>query len=154
MNPMMNPNANMNGMNMPMNGLGINNNMNMPMQPMKMGMMPNNMQNMGVGMPMNLKKNDLANQNKVYYNYNNKLIKNLPKDSRLFIGNLRSEKTTKEELASIFRRYGNIYEIVIKSSYGFIQFDKPESCQRAINNENRRPIGGLQIGKYNYYLYN
>nr|KAJ3420173.1 hypothetical protein HK105_006006 [Polyrhizophydium stewartii] len=68
-----------------------------------------------------------------------------PPNSRLFIGNLPSEKTTKREIASIFVKYGSILEISLKSSFGFVQYDNPTSCQMAIQCENHRTIGDLKL---------
>ena len=68
--------------------------------------------------------------------------------SRLFIGNLASEKTSREELTDVFKQYGNIVEdIVIKRSFGFVQFDSPESAKAAMEGEQGRIIGGMRLGK-------
>jgi RNA recognition motif-containing protein len=59
---------------------------------------------------------------------------------------LATEKTNREEIASIFVKYGNILEISLKGSYGFVQFDNHVSCENAINSENRRLVGDLKLG--------
>jgi hypothetical protein len=65
---------------------------------------------------------------------------------RIFLGNLASEKTSKEELHRIFSKYGKIIEdIVIRKSFGFIQYDNPESARAAIEGENGRVIGGMKL---------
>lgn len=46
----------------------------------------------------------------------------------------------------MFAPYGNILEIVLKGSYGFVQFDNPEACRRAMENEAGRKVAGLSIG--------
>lgn len=67
---------------------------------------------------------------------------------RIFLGNLASERTSKEELYSIFSKYGPIVEdVVMRRSFGFIQYDNPESALRAIEGENGRIIGGMRLGK-------
>ncbi len=48
-------------------------------------------------------------------------ISKLDPRSRLFIGNLPTEKVTKQELFQIFSPYGDILEVVLKANYGFIQ---------------------------------
>eukprot|EP01114_Cavostelium_apophysatum_P018480 TRINITY_DN5720_c0_g1_i1.p1 TRINITY_DN5720_c0_g1~~TRINITY_DN5720_c0_g1_i1.p1 ORF type:complete len:460 (+),score=82.61 TRINITY_DN5720_c0_g1_i1:169-1548(+) len=68
-----------------------------------------------------------------------------PPNCRIFIGNLASEKTSKEELSDIFARYGKIEEVVIRKSFGFVQYDSTESAEAAIAGENQRIIGGLPI---------
>ena len=71
-----------------------------------------------------------------------------PPRSRIFLGNLASEKTSKEELYSIFRKYGNIVEdIVIRKSFGFVQYDNADSALAAIAGENGRIIGGMRLGQ-------
>lgn len=65
---------------------------------------------------------------------------------RIFLGNLASERTSKEDLYRIFSKYGNIIEeIVMRRSFGFIQYDNPESALAAIQGENGRVIGGMRL---------
>lgn len=72
-------------------------------------------------------------------------LSSLPPGSRLFIGNLASEHTDKIQMAHVFAKYGNIAEISLKESYGFVQFDNPEACRRAISAEQGRVIAGMMI---------
>ena len=65
----------------------------------------------------------------------------------MFIGNLATERTTEHEIARIFAQFGDIYEISLKKSFGFVQYDNPDSCFAAIKSENRRVIGGIEIGQ-------
>lgn len=65
---------------------------------------------------------------------------------RIFVGNLASERTSREELTDVFSKYGKIVDIVIRKSFGFIQFDNPQSAQDAIKFENGRLLGGLNLG--------
>ena len=60
---------------------------------------------------------------------------------RLFIGNLPSEQTNESDLRKIFGVHGKVVEIVIRRSFGFIQFEKPEEAQAALKAENGRKIG-------------
>ncbi|KAI8817750.1 uncharacterized protein EV422DRAFT_214887 [Fimicolochytrium jonesii] len=73
------------------------------------------------------------------------LIASMPPNSRLFMGNLASERTDRTELARIFAPYGNIAEISLKGSFGFVQFDNPESCQNAMVNETGRRVAGMSM---------
>eukprot|EP00871_Galdieria_phlegrea_P000442 jgi/Galph1/1399/GphlegSOOS_G93.1 len=62
-----------------------------------------------------------------------------PPNSRVFIGNLASERTTVEELISVFRKYGTlIEEPVIRRSFGFVQYDNEASAYQAIEGEQGR----------------
>ncbi|KAJ3176987.1 hypothetical protein HDU87_004702 [Geranomyces variabilis] len=72
------------------------------------------------------------------------VISSMPPYSRLFLGNLASERTDRAELARIFAPYGNIAEIVLKGSFGFVQFDSPEACTRATS-ESGRKLAGLSM---------
>lgn len=72
-----------------------------------------------------------------------------PPNCRIFIGNLASEATSKEELRSIFIKYGEITEDpIIRRCFGFIQYDNEESTQRAMKKENGRQIGHRKIGTF------
>ncbi|CAG8681981.1 5070_t:CDS:2, partial [Acaulospora colombiana] len=64
----------------------------------------------------------------------------LPSGSRLFLGNLSTHSTSKKELYDIFSPYGKTLQISIKNSFGFVQYDNPESVKRAIEKEN-----GLEV---------
>ncbi|KAJ3222393.1 hypothetical protein HK099_002337 [Clydaea vesicula] len=64
-----------------------------------------------------------------------------PPNSRLFIGNLNVESTSKEELQSIFSKYGTITEISLQSTFGFVQFETIESCDKAIQFEQGKKVG-------------
>ncbi|CAI2172510.1 12679_t:CDS:2 [Funneliformis geosporum] len=56
----------------------------------------------------------------------------LPSGSRLFLGNLSTHSTSKKELFDIFSPYGEILQISIKNSFGFVQYDNVESVKKAI----------------------
>jgi RNA recognition motif-containing protein len=72
-----------------------------------------------------------------------------PANCRIFLGNLASEKTSRKELMEIFGKYGRIVEeIVMRRSFGFVQYDNPESAQMAIKKENGRIIGGMRVGTF------
>lgn len=74
---------------------------------------------------------------------------NRPPNCRLFLGNLASEKTSRAELMEIFGKYGNIIEeIIMRRSFGFIQYDSPEAALAALQHEQGRSIGGLRVGIY------
>ncbi|CAJ0753430.1 18972_t:CDS:2 [Entrophospora sp. SA101] len=53
----------------------------------------------------------------------------LPSGSRLFLGNLSTHSTSKKELYDVFSPYGEVFQISIKNSFGFIQYDNPERLE-------------------------
>ncbi|KAI6825601.1 hypothetical protein KC340_g15659 [Hortaea werneckii] len=58
-----------------------------------------------------------------------------PTGSRLFVGNLSSEKVTKRDIFHVFHPYGELAQISIKQAYGFVQFLRAEDCARALDGE-------------------
>ncbi|KAK4611993.1 hypothetical protein CLAFUW4_12666 [Fulvia fulva] len=68
-----------------------------------------------------------------------------PNGSRLFVGNLSSEKVTKRDIFHVFHTYGDLAQISIKQAYGFVQFLRTEDCQRALHEEQGRQIRDKRI---------
>ncbi|KAI9788095.1 MAG: hypothetical protein M1816_007227 [Peltula sp. TS41687] len=68
-----------------------------------------------------------------------------PPNSRLFIGNLPSEKVNKRDLFYIFERHGRLAQISIKQAYGFIQFLDADACQRALQAEQGSSVRGRKM---------
>ncbi|KAL8681279.1 MAG: hypothetical protein Q9186_002590 [Xanthomendoza sp. 1 TL-2023] len=68
-----------------------------------------------------------------------------PAGSRLFVGNLYSEKVTKRDLFFVFHRYGRLAQISIKNAYGFIQFHLASCSSGAIQGEQGSTIRGRKI---------
>ncbi|EEA27709.1 nuclear polyadenylated RNA-binding protein 3 [Talaromyces marneffei ATCC 18224] len=68
-----------------------------------------------------------------------------PYGSRLFVGNLPSERVTKRDLFHVFHKYGKLAQISIKQAYGFIQFLDSEPCHRALQAEQGSLIRGRKI---------
>ncbi|RPA81169.1 hypothetical protein BJ508DRAFT_114794 [Ascobolus immersus RN42] len=68
-----------------------------------------------------------------------------PAGSRLFIGNLPTEKVTKRDLFRIFSRHGRLAQISIKQAFGFIQFLDVSSCHSAIKGEEGTPVRGRRM---------
>ncbi|KAI9798574.1 MAG: hypothetical protein M1833_004711 [Piccolia ochrophora] len=63
-----------------------------------------------------------------------------PMNSRLFIGNLPTEKVTKRDLFHIFHKHGKLAQVSIKQAYGFVQFLDAPSCLRALQIEQGQTI--------------
>lgn len=70
-----------------------------------------------------------------------------PMGSRLFVGNLSSERVTKRDIFHAFHRYGDLAQISIKQAYGFVQFLRPQDCAAALSREEGRQIRGKKIRK-------
>ncbi|KAF2459532.1 hypothetical protein BDY21DRAFT_192118 [Lineolata rhizophorae] len=75
-----------------------------------------------------------------------------PANSRLFVGNLPSEKVTKRDLFHIFFRHGRLAQISIKQAYGFIQYLDAESCLKALRAEEGRTVRGRRMRKVPHSL--
>ncbi|ODV71265.1 uncharacterized protein CYBJADRAFT_131776, partial [Cyberlindnera jadinii NRRL Y-1542] len=61
-------------------------------------------------------------------------------NSRLFVGNIPSNHVQKRELWRIFRKYGKILQVSMKTAYGFVQFENSDSVERAIAGESNVPL--------------
>lgn len=68
-----------------------------------------------------------------------------PAGSRLFVGNLPSEKVTKRDLFHIFHRHGKLAQISIKQAYGFVQFLQASDCLKALEADQGVEIRGRKI---------
>ncbi|KAE8445608.1 hypothetical protein EG329_013242 [Mollisiaceae sp. DMI_Dod_QoI] len=68
-----------------------------------------------------------------------------PNGSRLFIGNLPSEKVTKRDIFHVFHPYGKIAQISIKQAYGFVQFHDSAACYTALQREQGSEVRGKRI---------
>jgi len=67
--------------------------------------------------------------------------------SRLFLGNLATEKLTSRDLREIFSKYGTLTEEpILRRSFGFIQFAEPEHAAAALIGEQGKTLGGLRLG--------
>lgn len=71
--------------------------------------------------------------------------------SRLFIGNLPTEKVTKRDVFRRFHTFGTIAQISLKNAFGFVQYLDPESCRRAVQSEQGTRMAGrtmhLEVSK-------
>lgn len=68
-----------------------------------------------------------------------------PLGSRLFIGNLPTEKVTKRDIFHRFYRHGQLAQISIKQAYGFVQFLDADSCRRALDSEQGQTVRGRKM---------
>ena len=65
---------------------------------------------------------------------------------RLFLANL-GESCHKSDITRLFKHYhlGDIHNIVIKSTYGFVDMDDEEDCHQAIKKLNGRNFNGNNL---------
>lgn len=68
-----------------------------------------------------------------------------PPGSRLFVGNLYTEKVTKRDLFFMFYPYGRLAQVSIKNAYGFIQYLDANCCSRALQAEQGMSIRGRKM---------
>lgn len=68
-----------------------------------------------------------------------------PPGSRLFVGNLPTEKVNKRDLFERFYRYGTLAQISIKQAFGFVQFLDEDACHRALNGEQGVTVAGRKM---------
>ncbi|KAG0159542.1 hypothetical protein PDIDSM_7064 [Penicillium digitatum] len=68
-----------------------------------------------------------------------------PIGSRLFVGNLPTERVTKRDMFHVFHKYGKLAQISIKQAYGFIQFLEASSCHAALGVEQGATVRGRKI---------
>ena len=68
-----------------------------------------------------------------------------PSGSRMFVGNLPTEKVTKRDLYHIFHKHGKLAQISIKQAYGFVQFLEATDCFRALEAEQGVSIRGRRL---------
>ncbi|KAI1149106.1 hypothetical protein F4825DRAFT_464373 [Nemania diffusa] len=68
-----------------------------------------------------------------------------PDGSRLFIGNLSSERASKREVFNIFSKYGRLAQISLKQAYGFVQYHEVAEGQAAMDNLQGMEIRGKKI---------
>ncbi|KAJ6441146.1 RNA-binding protein (Nab3) [Purpureocillium lavendulum] len=68
-----------------------------------------------------------------------------PEGSRIFIGNLSSDKVSKKDVFDVFHRYGRLAQISLKSAYGFVQYHTVDEGRQAMENLQGIEIKGRRI---------
>lgn len=68
-----------------------------------------------------------------------------PEGSRIFIGNLSSDKVSKRDVFDIFHRFGRLAQISLKSAYGFVQYHTVEEGRSALENLQGMEVKGRRI---------
>jgi hypothetical protein len=68
-----------------------------------------------------------------------------PMGSRLFIGNLSTEKVHKRDVFRKFYKYGQLAQISLKQAYGFVQFMDAATCATALAMEQAQKLRGREM---------
>jgi hypothetical protein len=68
-----------------------------------------------------------------------------PMGSRLFIGNLSTEKVHKKDVFKRFYKYGQLAQISLKQAYGFVQFMDAATCDTALAMEQGQKLRGREM---------
>jgi nuclear polyadenylated RNA-binding protein 3 len=68
-----------------------------------------------------------------------------PSGTRMFIGNLPSDRIGKKEVFRLFYPYGRLAQISIKQAYGFVQFYEKADCDTAIQTQQGMVITGRRV---------
>ncbi|KAJ4292989.1 nuclear polyadenylated RNA-binding protein 3 [Collariella sp. IMI 366227] len=68
-----------------------------------------------------------------------------PEGSRIFIGNLSSERVSKREVFDVFNRFGRLAQISLKNAYGFVQYHTIAEGNAAMQAVQGIELGGRRI---------
>ncbi|KAK4242919.1 hypothetical protein C8A03DRAFT_28920 [Achaetomium macrosporum] len=68
-----------------------------------------------------------------------------PEGSRIFIGNLSSERVSKREVFDVFNRFGRLAQISLKNAYGFVQYHTVAEGHAAMQGAQGIELGGRRI---------
>lgn len=69
-------------------------------------------------------------------------------ESRVFIGNLPSDKVTRFELESLFAPFGKLLGVSLHKSYGFVQYEKEEEAKKAVEGMHQHLLHNMKLGKH------
>ncbi|KAK0611543.1 hypothetical protein B0T14DRAFT_500623 [Immersiella caudata] len=68
-----------------------------------------------------------------------------PEGSRIFIGNLSSERVSKREVFEAFHKFGRLAQISLKNAYGFVQYHTAGEGMAAMQGAQGAEMGGRKI---------
>ncbi|KAK0649433.1 hypothetical protein B0T16DRAFT_389485 [Cercophora newfieldiana] len=68
-----------------------------------------------------------------------------PEGSRIFIGNLSSERVSKREVFEAFQKFGRLAQISLKNAYGFVQYHNAAEGMAAMQGAQGSEMGGRKI---------
>ncbi|KOS17907.1 putative RNA-binding protein [Escovopsis weberi] len=68
-----------------------------------------------------------------------------PEGSRIFIGNLSSDKVSKKDVFDLFHKFGRLAQISLKSAYGFVQYHTANEGWKALKTLEGTELKGRRI---------
>lgn len=68
-------------------------------------------------------------------------------NSRVFIGNLPSDKITRHEVENLFSEFGKVLGVSLHKSYGFVQFESEACAKESVTAMHGHELHGLSLGK-------
>ena len=66
--------------------------------------------------------------------------------SRVFVGHLNTEKSSRSEIEELFKPYGRILGCSLQHGYGFVQYEEEEAAKRAIRELHGLHFKGMKLG--------
>ena len=66
---------------------------------------------------------------------------------RVFIGNLPTEKMSRQDVEKIFMRHGTVTGVSIHSNYGFVQYADEAAADEAVSKEHGQILFGKKVGE-------
>lgn len=67
-------------------------------------------------------------------------------NSRVFIGNLASDKVGRQDIENLFSRFGKVLGVSLHKSYGFVQFERESSAKDSVESVNGHKLHGQILG--------
>ena len=68
-------------------------------------------------------------------------------NARVFIGNLASDKLSRQDVMKMFEPHGKVLGVSLHKSYGFVQFDNEKEAKAAVKATDGIVVEGLRIGE-------
>ena len=69
-------------------------------------------------------------------------------NARVFVGNLASDKVTRQEVVKLFEPHGKVLGVSLHKNYGFVQFESEKEAKAAAKATNGVNVEGLRIGEH------
>ncbi|XP_066442820.1 nuclear receptor coactivator 5 isoform X1 [Eleutherodactylus coqui] len=66
-------------------------------------------------------------------------------DRRIFVGNLPTESMSREDMGDLFSKYGKIIALTMFHHYGFVQYERKEDAEAAVQGERGRMYKGSRL---------
>ena len=71
---------------------------------------------------------------------------------RVFIGNLPTDKMSRQEMEDVFSHHGKVAGVSIHTHFGFVQYENERSADEAVSKENGKVYYGKRLGEYTCVL--